>query len=200
MSVAFFCWGGRKRHPLFWDSSILSNNCPVWLPSTLSPSQPETTTQFSIWPELVDLDELASLSPSSLKITNLSTCIGSRENASQEAPSEATEEDTCPSDLESFSENVSAIAVDMKFASTESEETTDLRLVWRYLEGNPNLQEGPIVLIDSVVPIPNDLDGFIFTLGGGDRGFPRGRYDLIVFPKTQNAVPIYRTVEIGNPE
>ncbi|PPT04850.1 hypothetical protein CKA32_002968 [Geitlerinema sp. FC II] len=41
MSVAFFCWGGRKRHPLFWDSSILSNNCPVWLPSTLSPSQPE---------------------------------------------------------------------------------------------------------------------------------------------------------------
>ncbi|PPT08050.1 hypothetical protein CKA32_001993 [Geitlerinema sp. FC II] len=44
MSVAFFCWGGRKRHPLFWDSSILSNNCPVWLPSTLSPSQNDYMT------------------------------------------------------------------------------------------------------------------------------------------------------------
>ena len=39
MSLAFF-WGWLQRPPaFFYDFSIISNNCPVWISPRLSPSQ-----------------------------------------------------------------------------------------------------------------------------------------------------------------
>ena len=157
-------------------------------------------TEFAVWPESVDLKQLATQPTSSFQVDLVKTCLGLVQES--EGLREIEREDTCQSDLDSFPEGIKAIRVHMNLSGTDDEGTTNLRTIWRYLGGNPNLDEAlgteePTLLGEETTAIPNDIGVYVETKPWGDnKSFPFGTYDVTIFPETQNAIPVNRTIQI----
>ena len=144
---------------------------------------PAKELEFTVWDSPETIDTLQSLEPSPISFNDLKLCHQLEElsNPMFEAWQCTVDESVFPSQMKAAIANI-----DLKNVS----DNTKITFIWRYLtEG-----EKPVELKETKT-IETNVSSIVFTLASED-GFAPGNYEILVYPESQNAQPIFRVFSV----
>ena len=139
--------------------------------------------EFTVWdsPETIETLQSLESSPVTLKALKLCHQLEELTNPMFEAWQCTANESVFPSQMKAAIANI-----DLKNVS----DNTKITFIWRYLtEG-----EKPVELKETKT-IETNVSSIVFTLASED-GFAPGNYEILVYPESQNAQPIFRVFSV----
>ena len=165
------------------------------------------TEVFTVWhtSEALDARAEGTLSDSTTQLSSFKMCeqvLTPEELAQLEAEDETESDssietiddsDRCATDSTTFASGIQTLAADVDIGAQAvpraEDDTVDLTFIWRFA---PSPNEAIQEIHTKTIPIPPDLNTFVYTLTGPDEGYPTGNYEVLAFLETDAARPIRR--------
>ncbi|MBE9040954.1 hypothetical protein IQ235_09195 [Oscillatoriales cyanobacterium LEGE 11467] len=144
---------------------------------------PAEELEFTAWDSPGTIDSLQSLEPSAVTLAGLKLC-----HQMEELSNPMFEAWQCPVDESVFPSQMKAAIANVSLNNVRDQ--TNVTFIWRYLADG-----GKPVELKETKSVESNISSIVFTLASED-GFAPGKYEIMVYPESQNAQPIFRVFSV----